>query len=50
MLNEIGFSMSTFFNVERLMIYRAFIDKERVFTGLVESTGNVMTCVMDDSD
>lgn len=50
MLNEVGLSMSTFFNVERLKIYRAFIDKERVFTALVELTGNVMTCVLDDSD
>lgn len=50
MLNEVGLSMSTFFNVERLKIYRAFIDKERVFTASVELTGNIMTCVLDNSD
>lgn len=50
MLSEAGLSMGTIFKTERSMMCRAFNDGERVFTVSVELTGNVVKCVLDDSD
>lgn len=50
MLSEAGLSMGTIFKTERTMMCRAFNDGERVFTVSVELTGNVVKCVLDDSD
>lgn len=49
MVKTVDLSMSTLFKAERLMICRAFIE-ERSFTASVELSGNVVRCVLDDSD
>lgn len=41
---------STQFKAERSMTCRAFPDEERVFSASVELAGNVVACVLDDSD
>ncbi|PHX40519.1 hypothetical protein AO263_28900 [Pseudomonas sp. NZIPFR-PS5] len=38
------------FKAERQMSCRAFIDEEREFSASVELTGNVVACVLDDSE
>jgi len=49
MVKTVDLSMSTLFKAERFMICRAFIE-ERPFTASVELSGNVVRCVLDDSD
>ncbi|MBD8601865.1 hypothetical protein IFT80_04315 [Pseudomonas sp. CFBP 8771] len=41
--------ISTIFKAERSMMCRAFTE-ERVFTASIELTGNVVTCILDDSE
>lgn len=49
MLEDIDWT-NTQFKAERSMTCRAFSDEERVFTASVELTGNVVTCVLDESE
>lgn len=41
--------ISTLFKAERSMMCRAFTE-ERAFTASIELTGNVVTCILDDSE
>jgi hypothetical protein len=41
--------ISTLFKAERSMMCRAFTE-ERVFTASIELAGNVVTCILDDSE
>ncbi|VEF11883.1 Uncharacterised protein [Pseudomonas fluorescens] len=43
-------ALSTQFKAERSMTCRAFLDEERVFSASVVLTGNVVACVLDDSE
>lgn len=49
MLDESRLPNSIVFKAERSMVCRAFAE-QRVFTASIELTGNVVTCILDDSE